>query len=170
MDATTYLETFDRTLSKNFHKSLVSETYFHYVLDDRVDINEEVDAVKKALFYGKIKYDGWYPPSGGGHEDQWDRYEPNLVHATLGIDTEAAELLEILLDSPELDKETLRKRVLDEAGDLLWYTALLLKCVGLTFEEVFEKNIAKLKARYPEGFSQDSAVHRNEAKESAVFS
>jgi NTP pyrophosphatase (non-canonical NTP hydrolase) len=65
-----------------------------------------------------------------------------------------------LCQGHELDREKLRK----ELGDVLWYMAMLLDGVDMTFEEVMEANIAKLKARYPEKFSTRDSVRRVDEK------
>lgn len=166
MDAKTYFTTFDRTLTGDFHGANVHPDQFDDVVARRLEMNNMIDAMKKSLFYNK-KVDYLLP--AGRLAKEWEDYDPNFLHAVLGIDTESAELLELLRASPIMDAPSLKKKIQDEAGDLLWYVALLLKTAGIDFEQAFEKNIAKLKARYPEGFSQEAAVHRDEAKESAVF-
>ena len=46
-----------------------------------------------------------------------------------------------------------------ELGDVLWYVAVTADAYGLDLDDIAEANIAKLKARYPEGF--DTARSRN---------
>jgi len=78
----------------------------------------------------------------------------------LGLAGEAGEvadyLKKVIFHGHELDREVLKK----ELGDVSWYLALTAKQAGLTLEEVMEHNIAKLKARYPEGFSSERSVNR----------
>lgn len=46
------------------------------------------------------------------------------------------------------------------AGDVLWYIAAICSNVNVSLEEVAGVNIAKLKARYPEGYSPERSVVR----------
>jgi NTP pyrophosphatase (non-canonical NTP hydrolase) len=55
-----------------------------------------------------------------------------------------------------------RDKVVKELGDVLWYVAIMAKEVGVELSEVAEKNIAKLQARYPEGFSTERSLNRIE--------
>ena len=57
-----------------------------------------------------------------------------------------------------------RNKVIDEAGDVLWYLTNLLTEVGTTLEEVQEHNIDKLYARYPNGFEAERSVNRGQEK------
>lgn len=80
---------------------------------------------------------------------------PNMeiLHAKLGIAGEAGELF---------DAET-KEDVKNEAGDLLWYLAVLLSEHGLTFEEVMRGNIDKLRKRYSTGtFTRQEALNRRD--------
>ncbi len=43
-------------------------------------------------------------------------------------------------------------KIADELGDVLWYMAILLNTLGLTFEECMRTNLIKLEARHPNGF------------------
>lgn len=76
-----------------------------------------------------------------------------LLHAAIGLSTEAGELLDALKKaiyySRELDTQNLR----EEMGDLFWYLAILSDELGYSFEQCQEDNIKKLMKRYPEGFS-----------------
>ena len=49
-----------------------------------------------------------------------------------------------------------------ELGDVAWYLAETAWVLGVPLEEVLQKNIDKLKARYPEGFDSARSLHREE--------
>jgi NTP pyrophosphatase (non-canonical NTP hydrolase) len=57
-----------------------------------------------------------------------------------------------------LNKEKLKF----ELGDLLWYIATTATTAGIDLDDIAESNIAKLKARYPEGFSEEKSINRKE--------
>lgn len=54
------------------------------------------------------------------------------------------------------------QHLIREAGDVLWYLVELAKGLGVTLEDIAKANIAKLMARYPEGFDPDKSMHRQE--------
>lgn len=41
--------------------------------------------------------------------------------------------------------------IIDELGDVLWYSASLASLIGINLEDVFGQNISKLRQRYPNG-------------------
>lgn len=53
-----------------------------------------------------------------------------------------------------------RGDVVDEMGDVLWYIAQLCTDLGVDMSEVARYNTAKLRARYPEGFSSERSINR----------
>lgn len=53
-------------------------------------------------------------------------------------------------------------RLIDEAGDVLWYVAQLADSRGLPLADVMQANIDKLAARYSEGFSPQASQERTE--------
>ena len=85
-----------------------------------------------------------------------------LINGVMGLCGEAGEVIDIvkkhLFHSHPLDADKLK----DELGDVAWYLALTSHALGLTLEEVLEHNIEKLKKRYPEGFSAEKSLHREE--------
>lgn len=87
-------------------------------------------------------------------------FKMDLLHAILGISGEAGELVDgfkkSLIYNKPLDVENLK----EEAGDILWYMALLLRTIDTTFEEVMAANIAKLRIRYPEKYTDQAAIAR----------
>lgn len=84
-----------------------------------------------------------------------------LLHAAIGMCTESGELQDALKKQLIYGKELDAVNVVEEIGDQLWYIAIALDAVGSTFEEAFDKNIAKLRARFPEKFTQERALNRN---------
>ena len=58
-------------------------------------------------------------------------------------------------------KDLDRVNIIEEAGDLLWYLAILFDELGTSFHEVMSSNIAKLRSRYPEKFTSINATKRN---------
>ena len=85
-----------------------------------------------------------------------------LLNGVMGLCGESGEAIDIvkkwLAQGHELDKAHLAK----ELGDIAWYLAETATALGLTLEEILQANIDKLRARYPEGFSTEKSLHREE--------
>ena len=83
-----------------------------------------------------------------------------LINAVMGLCGESGEAIDLvkkhLHQGHELDKEKLIK----ELGDIAWYLAEAAHALDTDLDAVFEGNIAKLKARYPEGFDSERSVNR----------
>jgi len=92
-----------------------------------------------------------------------------LLHGSCGIATEAGELLDALKKHIFYGKELDTVNLVEEIGDLMWYSAIILDELGVEFEDVMEKNINKLRARYGEKFSETSANVRNLDKERKIL-
>ena len=88
-----------------------------------------------------------------------------LLHAMLGVTSEAGELADALKRHLIYAKDFDPTNVMEECGDLLWYIALALEATGYTMGEAMQRNIAKLRARYPEGFTEAQALTRDLAAE-----
>lgn len=103
------------------------------------------ETMKKAVFYGRdiSRIRSIQPATTTDVED---------LHANLGIMGESGELVEA----------NTRQEVLLEGGDLLWYIAKKFRNYGITFEEAMSANIEKLKARFPDKFTE-TAANRLEA-------
>jgi len=77
-----------------------------------------------------------------------------LLTAGVGINAEGGEFLEIIKKMIFQGKpfnEDNREHMIIELGDLLWYVAQATQALGISFEEVIERNIKKLEKRYPGG-------------------
>jgi NTP pyrophosphatase (non-canonical NTP hydrolase) len=83
-----------------------------------------------------------------------------LLMAGLGLPGEAGEVSDHLkkwiFQGHELDEAKLK----EELGDLIWYFGVACLALGLSFEDVFEANRAKLRKRYPNGFSTQDSLAR----------
>lgn len=88
---------------------------------------------------------------------------PNIrvLHAAMGLSTEANEILDHMKKVVFYGKPMDRVNLLEEVGDLFWYCAILCDELGVTFEEVMEININKLRARYGDKFSETDALERD---------
>ena len=85
-----------------------------------------------------------------------------LCNGVMGLCGEAGEAIDIvkkhLYHGHYLDREALIK----ELGDIAWYLAETATALDIPLEEVLQRNIEKLRRRYPEGFSSQRSVNRTE--------
>ena len=86
----------------------------------------------------------------------------NLAISTLGLVGEAGEVSEIIKKNLGHGHDIKIDNVAKELGDVLWYISDIASQLGLNLESIAERNIDKLKARYPEGFSHKESLGRNE--------
>lgn len=92
-----------------------------------------------------------------------------LLHAGIGLSTEAGEFLDALKKHIFYGKKLDRVNLAEEVGDLFWYTAIIADELGFDFESVMDKNIKKLKARYGDKFSEAKADKRDLSKEREIL-
>ena len=85
-----------------------------------------------------------------------------LEHSLWGLSSEVGEICGIHQKTHQghpLDAVALRK----EVGDAMWFIGELCDVYGFDMGAIAEENIAKLRRRFPEGFSTDKSLHRSEA-------
>lgn len=92
-----------------------------------------------------------------------------LLHAGIGLNTEAGELIDGIKKHIFYGKTLDETNLKEELGDLFWYAGVLCDEMGWTFEEIMTLNTAKLKARYGDKFSADKAINRDLNKELSVL-
>ena len=83
-----------------------------------------------------------------------------LLNGCMGLNGEAGECIDLLKKHYFQGHALDRKKLAEELGDVLWYCAELATGLGVTLDEVAERNIAKLRRRYPEGFDPERSVRR----------
>jgi NTP pyrophosphatase (non-canonical NTP hydrolase) len=88
-------------------------------------------------------------------------YDMNLLHAAMGIGTEAGELLDAFKRKIFYGKDLDVVNIKEEVGDIMWYVAILLRELDLDFHEILDLNIKKLRARFPDKFTEAHALNRD---------
>lgn len=151
-----YLVDSARTASNTYFTDKATEKEVKDTFERFAATGEMLDNQKRRLFYGKGDALSGDDVDGFSIEG----LNGNIVHAIYGLCTEAGEISEAFLKAAktgEFDEVNLK----EEAGDLLWYLAMLFRELDTDFTDVASTNINKLKARFPEKFTQDKAYNRN---------
>lgn len=88
--------------------------------------------------------------------------DDHLFNGCLGLAGEAGECCDLLKKCFYQDGREIRSRMREELGDVLWYVVEAAKGLGLSLEEIAQLNIEKLRKRYPDGFSAERSLWREE--------
>ena len=85
-----------------------------------------------------------------------------LLNGVLGMSGEAGECSDIvkkhIFQGHNLDEAHIAK----ELGDVAWYLAIAAHSIGYGLDDIFQMNVDKLMARYPDGFDPKRSLHRKE--------
>lgn len=81
-----------------------------------------------------------------------------ITMAALGLAGETGEVVEFVKKYVYHDRPFDSNKLIEELGDVRWYMELLMACAGITMEEVEARNVAKLRARYPDGFTPGGGI------------
>jgi NTP pyrophosphatase (non-canonical NTP hydrolase) len=84
----------------------------------------------------------------------------NVATFALGLAGEAGEVADLIKKGIGHGHDVPLDKLTSELGDVLWYVAAVAKCYGLTLEEVAMYNVAKLRKRYPDGFTHQASLFR----------
>lgn len=135
---------------------------------DVVHAARHLERLKKAIYYGK-EYNRTRMALAPEKEVRLGILGSptiNMLHAVMGIATEAGELMEATWLSMFQGKGLDRANLVEELGDGEWYAALLRGELGVSQENVQKGNIAKLKARYPDKeWDRAAALNRDPDEE-----
>ena len=91
------------------------------------------------------------------HKDRID----GIRNAAMGMVGEAAETLEHVKKVLDQGHELNIDKLVEEAGDTLWYIAKMSRYCGVPLEYIAAMNIKKLRGSYPDGFSRERSVGRD---------
>lgn len=97
------------------------------------------------------------------------RMVERYLHALLGIASELGELADPIKKALIYDKPVDVSNVKEEMGDLPWYVALGTDAFGFALGDVLAANVAKLRVRFGDKFTQEKGIHRDlEAERKAL--
>lgn len=85
-----------------------------------------------------------------------------IINSVMGLCGESGEAIDIVKKWLAQGHCLNREHLIDELGDIAWYLAEAATALGIPLEEVFERNIAKLASRYPEGFDTNRSLSRED--------
>jgi hypothetical protein len=187
MTSQEYINGVLRTESRRFDATHVNGGVLWKVFGAYIEMGKAVDALKRALYYGKplntetlaahlegaARYlDGREEPAPlPGYSDK-PSLSDRIIHAVMGIAGEGAELLEAVLDCFQRGEDFDYANFFEELGDISWYQAVGIDAGATddlnrqwTHEAIWKANLAKLRARYPDKFATTNAYDRNLAAE-----
>lgn len=172
MDEKTYLEQSARTSSSEIHEGVVSQTALMWTLRNAIASGNLLDQAKKGLFYGKQPtaevFEVLHHTSNQSTE-VLQHVDPDLLHAALGLFTEATELLEAIVKCSGGTTELDRTNFIEELGDHEFYLAMAYRKLGVTPNQVKQINYDKLLERFPEKFCSDKAINRDTQAERKIL-
>lgn len=83
-----------------------------------------------------------------------------LLNGVMGLCGEAGECIDQVKKNLFQGHPLDRDHMVEELGDVLWYVAVTCEGLGVSMDEVMERNVEKLKKRYPDGFDAERSMHR----------
>lgn len=87
-----------------------------------------------------------------------------LSEALMGLAGECGEAIDILKKNLYQGHPLDRKHLISELGDVAWYLAAAADALHINLSDIFDANIEKLRKRYPDGFTAERSVNREENK------
>lgn len=86
--------------------------------------------------------------------------DERLLNAALGLAGEAGEFADAVKKSRHQGHPFDPDKLIEEAGDALWYLAQAAHALGISLDDIAAANLTKLSARYPEGFAAERSMYR----------
>ena len=86
--------------------------------------------------------------------------EDVLLNALMGLCGESGEAIDLLKKHRFQGHPLDRDKMIKELGDVAWYIAEIAYILNVPLEDVLQKNIDKLKSRYPDGFKTKDSIDR----------
>lgn len=174
-----YITEAAQTLSPQWHGDAIPHFLFFARVADAVSIAERMDEIKKALFYGRALSTApvsrssaslhELPNEFGANTREQAARNVNIIHAILGVFTEAGELLEEMVKAYKADRPFDEVNLKEESGDIFWYLAIIARELGSDFDTFQRDNIAKLRKRFPDKFTEFDANNRDLAGERRIL-
>lgn len=182
MEMKTYIKESARTAAPGIHRDIFPTDFeFAHELLALDMAGASSDALKRQLFYNQDLFKTVEKHrariqkteaklAGAKEKVTFDKIPNEVIHAALGIASEAGELFEEIVNAAAEGRELDAVNMKEEAGDIMWYLAMLMREFGLNFEDVGEANIDKLRVRFPEKFTKENTDNRDLDKEQEALS
>ena len=126
--------------------------------NDFIGIANTIECLRKSVFYGK----GYDVPFITGIDLTNIKENGNIsirtIHALMGMIGEICEVVKAIDHGNE-------DEIVKELGDVEWYRAILYHELNIDQQEVWGRNIDKLRKRYGEKFTEQQAIIRKDANE-----
>lgn len=86
--------------------------------------------------------------------------ESYIINAALGLTGESGEFADQIKKWLFQDHPLDNAKLINELGDIRFYLELACYAIGVSLEEVEKQNSAKLRKRYPNGFTTEASQAR----------
>ena len=83
-----------------------------------------------------------------------------MLDAAAGLAEESGEILGLVRKHAFQSRPLDQSKLEEELGDALWCLTIAAESAGLTLGRIAEANVAKLKARYPDGYTDTASRNR----------
>lgn len=111
-------------------------------------MSSNFDVVQKSI-EGQLRNSSWFLYPVGATDGSYTAAD--LSHAVIGLNEEAGEVAGLLKKQVFRGKTRTDEQWMDELGDVLWYLTAITVIKGFTLEDIWQHNVAKLKARRKAG-------------------
>jgi NTP pyrophosphatase (non-canonical NTP hydrolase) len=88
---------------------------------------------------------------------KFETKELEILSWVLGISGEAGDV-DSCIKKTVSHKNDQKEGIKENIGDTLWYMAMICNYYGWSLHEILSENLEKLKARYPQGFTEKDAA------------
>jgi len=86
--------------------------------------------------------------------------EKEILTWGLGVSGEAGDIAGCIKKTFAYDNDQ-RAGIKENIGDTMWYLAMICNFFNWDMQEILNENLEKLKARYPQGFTEKDAARGN---------
>jgi NTP pyrophosphatase (non-canonical NTP hydrolase) len=90
---------------------------------------------------------------------KFETSEKEILTWGLGIAEEAGDVAGCIKKTYSHDNDQ-KKGIRENIGDVLWYAAMICNFFGWDLQKILNENLAKLKKRYPKGFTTKDASRK----------
>lgn len=153
------LDKYGGPLEKN--TTLTTVQRIEHAQEEAIDLLKYLEHLKQVIDSDGITAND-YQRAAMRTDNKEQTEEERMLDALFGLCGEAGEVMDAYKKHRFQGHESYKDEMIIELSDTLWYAAKLADVLGVTLGEVMERNIEKLKKRFPEGFSKDRSINRKE--------